>query len=327
MIRNALAHTAMSLVFTALGLAAGRWAWRPAPAAPAPVADPHAHAAAVSPQALRNLGVRTGEVRPSSWTRTARFPAVVEASASSRLEVRAPAAGTVSGLKVRPGVVVAAGAPLAAVGDAAMTAPAGPPDWDVVDVPVRDGSAVRAGDLIAVLSDARAVTLRATSAGPDAAILLEALKAGTPCGASPLLEGTGPVLADLPLVQAAGTADVLAEARNEVLATREGGARTWALRPGQKYVLRVPLETVKRAYVLPAGAVASDGPDKVVFLQSGDTFLTQKVVVLHHDAEVAVLDAKASGLAPGDVCVLEGAPALALALRAGGSTIGHGHPH
>ncbi|MCC6738921.1 MAG: hypothetical protein IT452_07725 [Planctomycetia bacterium] len=326
MIRNALAHTAMSLVFTALGLAAGRWAWRAAPAAPAPVADPHAHAAAVSPQALRNLGVRTGEVRPSSWTRTARFTAVVEVPAGSRLEVRAPAAGTVAGLNVRPGMVVAAGAALAAVGDAAVAAPSGPPDWDVVDVPVGDGSAVRAGDVIAVLSDARAVTLRATSAGPDAAILLDALKAGTPCGATPLLDGTGPVLADLPLVGAAGTADVLAEARNEVLSTRDGG-RTWALRPGQKYVLRVPVETLKRAYVLPAGAVASDGPDKVVFLQSGDTFLMQKVVVLHHDAEVAVLDAKASGLAPGDVCVLEGAPALALALRAGGSTIGHGHPH
>jgi len=296
----------------------------------------------VSPQAQKNLGIVTGEVRPSPWTRTARFPAVIEDAPGAVVTVKAPSAGTVAGMPRRPGTVVAAGEAVASLRldgsetPVAVAAPAGPADWDVVETPVRQGDRVEPGATIGVLRNPRLVRVRAESAGVDAALLLDALRNGTGCEATPLLAGNGPALKDLKLLFAGNEpgdrmTSVVAESANETLAVQDEGQngkyRTWALRAGQRYVLRVPLETVKRTYVVPADAIAADGPDKVVFLQSGDTFLPQKVVILFQDAEIAVLDAKTSGLAPGDVCVQRGAPALALALRSGSNAIGHGHPH
>lgn len=342
MIRAALVQVGMSVVFTGLGLAAGWWMWRPAPAA-APAAEaPHAHAMVVSEQARRNLGIVMGEVKPAPWTRTARFPATVEDLPGSTVVLKAPSSGRIVGAPRRAGVVVAAGEAVAvleagAPGDRiTLAAPAGPPDWDLVESPLAAGGHVEAGATVAVLRDSRAMRIRAESGGADAALLLDALRNGTACDASPLLAGTGPELKGLKLHAAANDPGgrltlAVAEASNEVLAARDEGEkgkfRTWGLRAGQRYVLSIPLETVKRTYVVPLDAIATDGPDKVVFLQSGDTFLSQKVVVLYQDARVAVLDARTSGIAPGDVYVERGAPALALALRAGSNVIGHGHPH
>ncbi len=342
MIRTALVHLGMSVVFTGLGLAAGRWVWRPAPAAAAAAEAPHAHAMVISEQARRNLGIVMGEVRPAPWIRTARFPATVEDLPGSVVVLKAPSAGTLVEVPRRAGVVVAAGEAVAVLQAEAsgeriiIAAPVGPPDWDVAELPRTAGERVEAGATIAVLRDSRVVRIRAESGGADAGHLLDALRNGTICEAAPLVPGTGPELKGLKPLSAGNDPGgrltvVLADAANEALAVRDEGERgkfrSWGLRAGQRYVFTVPLETVKRTYVVPLDAIATDGPDKVVFLQSGDTFLSQKVVILFQDARVAVLDAKTSGIAPGDVYVERGAPALALALRAGSNVLGHGHPH
>jgi membrane fusion protein, heavy metal efflux system len=83
--------------------------------------------------------------------------------------------------------------------------------------------------------------------------------------------------------------------------TYEKDGRTfivWRFRPGQRVRLHVPVEEFKKALVLPAGAVAREGPEAYVFVQNGDLFRRTAVHVLHEDRfKVAIADDGA--LAPG----------------------------
>ncbi|MBI2919543.1 MAG: HlyD family secretion protein [Planctomycetes bacterium] len=339
MLRKAMAYAAMSLVFTAIGLLGGRAAWKPKAEAAAPPAAAM-RAPTISKQALLNLGVEIGELSAAPWTRTVGIPATVESLPESVRTLTAPAAGTVLDAPHRAGTVVSPADVLLTIrgeGDSAVAAPAGAPDWDLVEMKVNAGDRVEAGTPVAVLRDARAVRLRARTAGTDAEVLLRALKEGTACEAVPMVGGSGPALKGLKLLFADNAAGerataAVAEVPNEVLAVRDDGdggkVRTWALREGQRYLLRVPMETVKQVYVVPQSALAVDGADRVVYLQDGDSFLARRVVVLHEDADVAVLASKNSEVFPGDVYVRRGAFGLGLAMKAAmQSVIGHGHVH
>lgn len=89
------------------------------------------------------------------------------------------------------------------------------------------------------------------------------------------------------------------------------------------------MERLDEVFVLPTGAVTDDGPDKVVFIQDGDSFRAAKVVVRYQDHQFAVLDAKHSEIFPGDTVAMRGAFGLGLALKAGsGAADPHaGHQH
>jgi multidrug efflux pump subunit AcrA (membrane-fusion protein) len=111
-------------------------------------------------------------------------------------------------------------------------------------------------------------------------------------------------------------------------AVPEGGSRSWKLRSGLRYLVRVPVETLAQRFVLPAGAVTEDGPDKVVLVADGKTFRKKVVHVEHLDDEVAVI-ANDGSLSPGDPVVTAGAFPLGLALQSGrgpaDAHAGHGH--
>src|SRR5262249_33490140 len=92
--------------------------------------------------------------------------------------------------------------------------------------------------------------------------------------------------------------------------------RTWRLRSGQKYMLRLPTDRFDDVFVLPAGAVADDGADKVVFVADEDSFEPAKVVVLYQDDEVAIVDPARSAVATGAEVVQQNAFGLSLALKA-----------
>ena len=57
----------------------------------------------------------------------------------------------------------------------------------------------------------------------------------------------------------------------------------WRFRPGQRVRLHVPVEEMKDVIVLPAGAVAREGPEAFVFRQNGDLFERRPVHILHED--------------------------------------------
>lgn len=211
-------------------------------------------------------------------------------------------------------------------------------DFDLAELLVKPGEHVEAGAKIAVLRNHRETYLQGEAAGGDAAALLAALGEGAAVAATPLVAGTGPDLSGLRIlyvrneVSDRGTVAVV-PAANEPLNVRDEGTkgkfRTWKLRPGLRYMLRLPSETFKGVYVVPSDAVAEDGPDRIVFLKEGDGVKPARVVVVYQDHEVAVLDGKNSELFPGDEIAQHGAFALGLALKAGSEEVdphaGHNH--
>lgn len=74
--------------------------------------------------------------------------------------------------------------------------------------------------------------------------------------------------------------------------TYEKESRTfvvWRFRPGQRVNIMVPVEEIKDILVLPAEAVAFEGPEAFVFQQNGDLFNRIPVKVVHRDRFHVVL--------------------------------------
>ena len=114
----------------------------------------------------------------------------------------------------------------------------------------------------------------------------------------------------------------------------------WRYRPGQRVRLYLPVEklvtlapdgkTEVLPFVLPAGAVAREGGEAYVFVQSGDTFRRKPVRVLHADrADVVV--ANDGSVSPIEFVVRNQAAALNRAVKAqaagGGGDPHAGHSH
>ncbi|GEM_PF-4716791 len=296
----------------------------------------------LSPQALRNLGITLAEVQATTFVKTQSVPALVADGPMTVRPLYAPMAGRVTEVRFRPGDLVSAGQVVVLLElDRTMEVQApkleGIPDWDLDSVEVKPGQKIEAGQVLAVLRNPRRLLLRSEPVGGEIAGILGALGRGAEMSASPLVEGAGPFLQGLKLSHITSDSEghgevAFLEIANEPLHVGDNGAgktRTWKLRPGQRYVLRVPAELMQEVFVLPSSAVTDDGPDKVVFLQDGESFTSAKVVVRYQDDEVAVLDAKHSEIFPGDSVVQRGAFGLGLALQAGpGAVDPHaGHQH
>ena len=218
-----------------------------------------------------------------------------------------------------------------------IKAPDNVPAWDVQALLVKSGDHVERGQALLVLGNAREMILEAHPVAGETVALLQALEKNSLLSATPLVTDSGPTLTDLRIELLTGGDNDRSLARipvrNEVHAvTRNGDAgeyRSWRLRTGLRYMLRVPVRKIPDALVVPADAVVSDGADRVVYVQNGDQFAPAKVVVSYADHEVAVLG-EGSEVFAGDPVVTVGAFALSLALRAGdGGAIdphaGHNH--
>ncbi|MFM8980114.1 MAG: biotin/lipoyl-binding protein [Planctomycetia bacterium] len=215
-----------------------------------------------------------------------------------------------------------------------VQAPAGPPTGlDVGSLEVRPGQRVAAGERLLLLHDEATAGLLLAPAPSDLAALESVLASGAPLEAVPLVRGAGPSLRAVRLLRVGAEAReglrVVAHAQvaNTPLPGQDPGQRSWALRPGARYGVRVPLRTLPGRFVLPADAIAYRATEAVVLLVDGSAFRPVAVRLEHHDAEVAVVAADGA-LVPGDQVVLRGAPALAIALLANeGGDAGHGHEH
>lgn len=202
-----------------------------------------------------------------------------------------------------------------------LTAPgAGNRDWDVAQILVQPGQKVESGETLAHLHDARRMWLRLEPVGVEVRAVLAALESGAEVTASPLVADSGPELAGLRIDRmdtrgaiAARGAVAFVICENEPLPAAKGDARTWRIREGSRYLVRVPLRTFEKRFVLPAGAVTDRGPDKVVFKKDGKGFYAATVRVEHLDDRIAVIPNDGAIFA-GDPIVTEGAFALGLAL-------------
>lgn len=208
--------------------------------------------------------------------------------------------------------------------------------WDVRDIKVKPGQYVEARESLLVLEDPHCLYLRAGPTDSEIGSLVKAMEADARMEARPLIRGAGPLLEDLQIQKIFsdddGHASALLPLENRPIFKEESteGAvyRTWQLRYGQRYEIRVPLEIYNNVYVLPTGSVVDDGVDKIVFLQSGEEFTKIPVEVLYQDHEVALLPAS-SNFFPGNPIVTHGAFALSLAMQTGADAghAGHGHTH
>jgi len=217
-----------------------------------------------------------------------------------------------------------------------LKAPAGgAPDFDVAEIPVRPGQRVEAGETVTLLHDAREMWLRVEALGDEIGAVADALQEGTALAARPLIPGSGPELEGLRVsrLETRATEEqrgavAWIPCTNEPVVAAEGGARSWRMRVGLRYLVLLPVGALEGCFVVPAGAVTEQGPDKVVFLPDGDTFRAVPVHVEYEDDQVAVLSDDGSFF-EGDPIVLEGAFALGLALQGGGGGVdphaGHDH--
>ncbi|MGE4159162.1 MAG: hypothetical protein AB7F75_08705 [Planctomycetota bacterium] len=218
-----------------------------------------------------------------------------------------------------------------------IRAPSPPEDWDIHGIGAKPGAHVEAGDVLLHLHNPRELHVVAHPRGHEIPPLLKAFADQSLLEAIPLSQEAGPRLEDLRIqgiedgTDGEGVEVHLEVATNDAVIrlSPEGRPyRSWALRSGSPYLLRVPSSRFKDVYVLPLGAVTEEGPDKVVYVRDGDSFRSSKVVVVHQDDEKVVLG-EGSELFPGDEVVTHGAFALGLALRAGdGAADPHaGHMH
>ena len=208
-------------------------------------------------------------------------------------------------------------------------------NWDVTDVPVSRGQRVEPGDVVVVLHDARTMWLRLEAAGEEIAALANSISKSLPLTAEPLVPGAGPSLTGLRIDRLETHADAdlrgtvgIIRATNTPIRAAGSQSRSWGLRIGLRYLVDVPVQTLKDRFVLPAGAVTSEGAERIVFLEDGTTFEARPVHVEYEDDRVAVI-AHDGAIYPDDIVVLTGAFALGLALQAGSSAVdphaGHNH--
>lgn len=214
-----------------------------------------------------------------------------------------------------------------------LTAPPGPPDWDVERVEIRTGIHVPAGAVLVVLDDARTMWLSVEPVGDEIAAVTRACETGLRIDADPLIPGSGPalrgLLVDRIATRSAGAGPVaLIACENTALPVPEGAvARSWALREGTRYLVRVPVERFENRIVLPATAVVQHGLERAVLVRDGDTVRVQPVHVEYEDEDVAVI-AYDGSLSPGDPVCLTGAFELALGLEGSAGADPHaGHDH
>lgn len=90
---------------------------------------------------------------------------------------------------------------------------------------------------------------------------------------------------------------------------------TWRYRPGQRVRLHVPIEEMRDVFVLPAAAIAREGPEAFVFQQNGDLFHRKPVRVLHED-RLNVVIANDGSVPPGLYLAQGGAASLNRVLKA-----------
>jgi multidrug efflux pump subunit AcrA (membrane-fusion protein) len=103
--------------------------------------------------------------------------------------------------------------------------------------------------------------------------------------------------------------------------------RLWRFRPGQRVQVKIPVETINDVFVLPAAAVAREGPEAYVFVENGDYFERLSVHVVHADRHT-VMVANDGSLFPGTTIATSGAVQLNWALKAqAGEGAGHHHDH
>jgi multidrug efflux pump subunit AcrA (membrane-fusion protein) len=213
--------------------------------------------------------------------------------------------------------------------------------FQVQALKVGQGQHVNAGDTLAVLADHAQLFIEGEAFERDMQEIGRAAQLGLPVSAGlDTGDGSPEVALGLRVLYLAAkvdpesrTLDFYVTLPNEKVRDNklEDGRRfiAWRFRPGQRVELAIPAETWPDRIVLPASAIAQDGPETYVFTPNGDHFDRRSVHVEYRDPKWVVV-ANDGSLFAGDLVAPTGAQQLQLALKnkAGGGIDPHaGHNH
>jgi multidrug efflux pump subunit AcrA (membrane-fusion protein) len=214
--------------------------------------------------------------------------------------------------------------------------------YEVQDLKVELGQQLQAGQTLCLLANHQLLYIEGRSFRREAPLLEQAAQNGWPVRVE-FAEGDGqhwpPLNQDFAIRHLANTVDPDSRTlafylplANQSRAYAKDGKTflVWRFRPGQRVRLHVPVEQLKDVIVLPAGAVAREGPEAYVFRQNGDLFDRRPVHVLHEDRLNVVL-ANDGSIAPGLYVAQNAAAALNRVLKAQNASGGlppgfHVHP-
>ncbi len=197
-------------------------------------------------------------------------------------------------------------------------------DYDVHRINIKIGERVVTGQKLGELHDMRELHLEAHARGSEISLLMNALEKGFTISSVPLAMNSGVVIDGLKIRSIQddsdrGGAKVHIEINDNPAVIKKGHNgkkfRSWKIRVGTRYILRVPTELYENIYTIPCNAVIDDGPEKQVFIKENGLFKVSNVVVLHQNEEVAVLGID-SDLKVNEELVTHGAFGLSLALKA-----------
>lgn len=212
--------------------------------------------------------------------------------------------------------------------------------FQVQSLKVAQGQNISTGDTLAVLADHAQLFIEGEAFERDIREISRAAEQGLQVTAMLDTDGGQPeVVSNLRVLYLAAkvnpdsrTLDFYVTLPNEKLRDAKlDGHRflAWRFMPGQRVQLEIPIETLPNRIVLPADAVAQDGPETYVFTPNGDHFDRRSVHVEYRDPKWVVI-ANDGSLFPGDLVAPTGAQQLQLALKnkAGGGIDPHaGHNH
>ena len=221
------------------------------------------------------------------------------------------------------------------------------PHFEVQELKVTLGEQVTAGQTLCLLSSHLGLFVEGRAFKSEADALAAAAEKRTPVRAEFADEAPGAWPAQGPLTihhlsnqvdPATRTFAVYLPLENQPRTFERDGKThfVWRYRPGQRVRLLMPVgklvtlapdgKTELLPFVLPAGAVAREGGEAFVFVQTGDVFVRKPVRVLYADRSEAVV-ANDGSVTEAEFVVRNQAAALNRALKAQAAGGGGGDPH
>lgn len=208
--------------------------------------------------------------------------------------------------------------------------PAPPRTYEVQEIRVELGQMVQSGQTLCLLSNHQELVVEGRAFRDETVLLERSVQEDWPVEVDFREEAQdwGPFTQTFHIRHLANTIDPV----NRTFAFRmplENQSRTidiagrtqtlWRFRPGQKVRILVRVERLDNVFVLPADAVASDGPESFIFTQNVNTFVRTPVRVLLHDRRQVVI-ANDGVIVPGSFAVQLAAEQLNRMVKSGQNT-------
>ena len=175
------------------------------------------------------------------------------------------------------------------------------PVFEVQKLTVGVGQQVQAGEPLCLLSNHEALAIEGRAFRDEAALVERSLKEDWPVEVDFQENAAAewpPTERSLPIRHISNTIDpatrtfaFLVQLSNQAKSIdRDGKTQLiWRFRPGQKVRINIRTDRLDNVFVLPADAVAREGPEAYVFTQNVNTFDRKSVHVVYQDRDHAVI--------------------------------------